>query len=98
MLPIDVALGNNPGKDLGDDDSTNRVSTLTSKLSTIRDKVKKRMAVVQSKQKKRYDRRRRQAEFAVGDPVLVFRPIRKKGRTTKFLHRYFGPYRIVGVG
>ncbi len=95
MLPIDVALGNNPGKDLGDDDSTNRVSTLTSKLSTIRDKVKKRMAVVQSKQKKRYDRRRRQAEFAVGDPVLVFRPIRKKGRTTKFLHRYFGPYRIV---
>jgi hypothetical protein len=53
------------------------------------------MAIVQSRQKKRYDRHRRQVKFAVGDPVLVYRRIRKKGRTTKFLHRYFGPYRIV---
>ncbi|KZR97380.1 Uncharacterized protein APZ42_007785 [Daphnia magna] len=53
------------------------------------------MAIVQSRQKKRYDRRRRQVKFTVGDPVLVYRPIRKKGRATKFLHRFFGPYRIV---
>ncbi|EFX66585.1 hypothetical protein DAPPUDRAFT_262882 [Daphnia pulex] len=53
------------------------------------------MAIVQSRQKKRYDRRRRQVKFAIGDPVLVYRPIRKKGRATKLLHRYFGPYRIV---
>ncbi len=53
------------------------------------------MAIVQSKQKKRYDRRRRQVKFAVGDPVLVYRPIREKRRTTKFLNRSFGPYRIV---
>ena len=53
------------------------------------------MAAIQIKQKKRYDRRRRQASFTEGDLVLVYRPIRKKGRATKFLHRYFGPYRIV---
>ena len=53
------------------------------------------MAAIKIKQKKRYDRWRRQASFAEGDLVLVYRPIRKKGRATKFLHRYFGPYRIV---
>jgi hypothetical protein len=96
VLPIDFALGNNPEKDLDVGDSSDRARTLTTnKLSAIREKVKKRMAIVKSRQKKRHDRRRRQVKFAVGDPVLVYRPIRKKGRTTKFLHRYFGPYRIV---
>jgi hypothetical protein len=27
--------------------------------------------------------------------LLVYRPIQKKGRLTKFLHRYFSPYKIV---
>ncbi|KZS10738.1 Uncharacterized protein APZ42_024709 [Daphnia magna] len=95
VLPIDVALGNNPEKDLDVGDYSDRARTLTTNLSAIREKVKKRMAIVQSRQKKRYDRRRRQVKFTVGDPVLVYRPIQKKGRATKFLHRYFGPYRIV---
>ncbi|KAI9556842.1 pol polyprotein [Daphnia sinensis] len=95
VLPIDVALGNNPEKNLDVGDLSDYARTLTTNLSAIREKVKKRMAIVQSRQKKRYDRRRRQVKFTVGDPVLVYRPIRKKGRTTKFLHRYFGPYRIV---
>jgi hypothetical protein len=95
VLPIDVALGNNPEKDLDVVDSSDRVRTLTTKLSAIREKVKKRMAIVNSRQKKRYDHHRRQVKFAVGNPVLVYRPIRKKGRAKKLLHRYFGPYRIV---
>jgi hypothetical protein len=95
VLPIDVALGNNPDLGLDDGDPSDRVRTLTVKLSQIREEVKGRMAAIKIKQKKRYDRWRRQASFAEGDLVLVYRPIRKKGRATKFLHRYFGPYRIV---
>ena len=95
VLPIDVALGNNPEKGVGDGDPDESVRTLTAKLSQIREEVKERMAAIQAKQKKRYDRRRRQASFAEGELVLIYRPIRKKGRSTKLLHRHFGPYRIV---
>ncbi len=95
VLPVDVALGNNPEMNNGNDGPSARVRQLTSELPTIRDEVKRRLALIQSKQKTRYDRRRRSVNFAVGDLVLVYCPIRKKGRSTKFLHRYFGPYKIV---
>jgi hypothetical protein len=88
-LPVDVALGNNPEMNNGDDCA--RVRQLTSGLPTIRDEVKRRLALTQTKQKLRYDHRRRSANFAVGNLVLVYRPIRKKGRSIKFLHLYFGP-------
>jgi hypothetical protein len=95
VLPVDVALGNNPEMDNGEDGSSACIRQLTSELPTIRDEVKRRLAQIQYKQKTRYERRRRSVNFAVGDLVLIYRPIRKKGRSTKFLHRYFGPYKIV---
>ena len=79
----------------GEDCPSARIRQLTSELPAIRDEVKRRLAQIQYKQKTRYDRRRRSVNFAVGDLVLIYRPIRKKGRSTKFLHRYFGPYKIV---
>ncbi|KZR96123.1 Uncharacterized protein APZ42_009714, partial [Daphnia magna] len=78
-----------------DTDPSDRVRQLATQLNVIREAVKKRLFHVQSRQKKRFDHRRRDASFAVGDLVLVYRPIKKKGRATKLLHRYFGPYKIV---
>ena len=55
VLPIDVALGNNPEKgvgEVGDGDPDESVRTLTAKLSQIREEVKERMAAIQVKQKK----------------------------------------------
>jgi hypothetical protein len=92
-LPVDVALGNNPEMNNGDDCA--RVRQLTSGLPTIRDEVKRRLALTQTKQKSRYDRWRRSANIAMENLLLVYRPIQKKGRLTKFLHRYFSPYKIV---
>ncbi|KZR99859.1 Uncharacterized protein APZ42_004115 [Daphnia magna] len=40
VLPIDVALENNPEKDLDVGDSSDRARTLTTNLSAIREKVK----------------------------------------------------------
>jgi hypothetical protein len=51
VLPIDVALGNNPDLGLDDGDPSDRVRTLTAKLSQIREEVKGRMAAIQIKQK-----------------------------------------------
>ncbi|KAI9549855.1 pol polyprotein [Daphnia sinensis] len=81
-LPIDVALGNNP----------NPVSTihkfqLLHQLPSLREKVKRRLLLVQHRQKQRYDNRRKEKSYKVGDLVWVYRPIRKKGRSTKLLHR-----------
>ena len=95
VLPVDVALGNNPEMKNGEDGPSARIRQLISELPAIRDEVKRRLTQIQYKQKTRYDRRRRSVNFAVGDLVLICRPIRKKGRSTKFLHRYFGPYKIV---
>jgi hypothetical protein len=55
VLPIDVALSNNPEKgvgEVGDGDPDESVRTLTAKLSQIREEVKERMAAIQVKQKK----------------------------------------------
>lgn len=51
--------------------------------------------MVQDWQKKRFDKKKQNKSYSVGDLVLVYRPIRKKGRSEKLLHWYYGPYRIV---
>jgi hypothetical protein len=91
VLPTDVALGKNPEKYSGVGNSSDRVGTLTTKLSAIREKVKKRMAIVRSKQKKQYDRRHRRVKFVVGHPVLVYHPIRKKKTHDKVSTSLFRP-------
>ena len=50
--PVDVALGNNPEMNNGEDGPSARVLQLTSELPTIRDEVKRRLAQIQSKQRR----------------------------------------------
>lgn len=50
-LPMDVALGNNPNFADG-----KKPRSLATRLAEIREKVKRRLIVVQAKQKERYDR------------------------------------------
>jgi len=53
------------------------------------------IAQSQIKSKRVYDKHRRHLSFNQWDLVWLWTPIRKVGRATKFLKRYFGPYRIV---
>ena len=57
--------------------------------------MKRRLIVVQARQRKRYDRRCRNVRFAIGDLVWVHHLLRKKGRSKKLLHPFFGPFEIV---
>jgi hypothetical protein len=51
----------------------------------------------QQKNKSFYDNKRQEKEFFVGDKVMVYTPVRKVGRSEKFLHRFFGPFQITEV-
>ena len=97
VLPIDVALGNNPdSKKLGEPVSySSYLQDLSTRLVTIREIVKRRLIVVQAKQKKCYDKHRKSVSYVPGDLVWIYRPLRKKGRSEKLLHRFHGPYKVV---
>lgn len=47
------------------------------------------------KSKERYDATRRTQDFEPGDLVHIRMPTSKRGKTTKFVHPYHGPFRIV---
>ncbi|KAI9552541.1 hypothetical protein GHT06_020390 [Daphnia sinensis] len=50
----------------------------------------------QERYKAYYDSRRREAvRYAVGEKVLIYKPVRKIGRAEKLLHRWHGPYVVV---
>lgn len=49
----------------------------------------------QSSDKLRFDEKHYHVEFKKGDIIKSFSPVRKVGRSEKFLPKYFGPYKIV---
>ena len=71
------------------------VHRLRSNLETARRTVLVRMEQVKMKQKVAYDATRREVIYKKGDCVLIFKPIRKIGRSEKLLHRWLGPYLVV---
>lgn len=95
ILPVDAVLYSSPNLVDEGGSAGAVVQNLVERLATVREIVKRRMIVVQAKQKQRYDRERREVNYRVNDKVLIFRPIGKKGRSEKLFRRYHGPYRIV---
>ncbi|KZR96347.1 Uncharacterized protein APZ42_009364, partial [Daphnia magna] len=66
------------------------------RLQQARIKIQSRAAEVQRKQKELYDEGRREAPtYPPGAQVLVYKPIRKVGKSEKLLHRWFGPYTVI---
>lgn len=95
VLPIDVSLGNGPNSNVDHLPPMDYVQDLLLRLNSIREVVKRRMLMVQQRYKRRYDDRRRPVTYQVGEEVLVFRPLRKKGRSQKLLHCFNGPFRVL---
>jgi hypothetical protein len=69
LLPIDVALGNNPNPAMPNDSFP-----LLHQYPYLREQVKRKLLMVQRRQKQRYDCHRREKSYNVGDLVLVYRP------------------------
>ncbi|KAI9552214.1 pol polyprotein [Daphnia sinensis] len=87
VLPIDVALGNNPNP-CSDNDPLQFIK----QLPILRERVKRRILQIQHRQRKQYNRHRQPKTYAEGDLVWLHRPVRKKGRSEKLLHSYHGPF------
>lgn len=86
-LPIDVSLCQNATVDP-------EAGRLLERVQRCREDVRKIIRGAQTRQKRRYDQSHRYVEYEKGDLVMVWTPIRKKGRTTKLLHRWYGPYEV----
>jgi hypothetical protein len=92
ILPIDLLLGTCPHSLLPESKEVlPYAEQLLLDLQNARHIVRHRMQHVQEKQKKGYDARRCDTTFKKGDLVLIYKPIRKKGRSEKLLHRWIGP-------
>ena len=55
------------------------------------------MRNVKEKQQKLYNKGRVETEYKVNDLVLIYKPIRKVGKSEKLLHRWLGPYTVLKV-
>ena len=88
-IPLEVMRGHAGAQEASGEDALKS-------LQRAREFVQQKLAICQQDQKDYYDQRKRPAElFAVDDYVLVYKPIRKIGKSEKLLHRWHGPYRII---
>ncbi|KZS06649.1 Uncharacterized protein APZ42_029823 [Daphnia magna] len=94
VLPIDSAVNADPNPI----PPPNRDPSewMLKRLQQARIEIQSRAAEVQRKRKELYDEGRREAPtYPPGAQVLVYKPIRKVGKSEKVLHRWFGPYTVV---
>lgn len=89
LLPIDVALGNNPNPSV-----LTNYFPLLQRFPFLREQIKRKLLMVQQRQKQRYDSHRKEKSYNIGDLVCFYRSLRKKGGSTKLLHKYHGPFQV----
>ena len=92
MTPTDISFNIPIGID---DPETDYPTRLARALQRARLLVTHRMQRVHERQKNQYDRSHRHVQYNMRDLVLVYKPIRKVGKSEKLLHRWFGPFRVV---
>ncbi|KAI9565042.1 pol polyprotein [Daphnia sinensis] len=94
VLPIDVTLNADPNPIPPENCYSSEWAI--QRLQQARLEVQARAAAVQQKQKEIYDENRIAATmYLPNEEVLVYKPIRKVGKSEKLLHRWFGPYTVV---
>lgn len=84
-LPIDATL-------LPETTTVPGVEQLLNRVQQCRRDVQR--TIHREQQKQRYDLRHRHVRYEEGYMVMVWTPSRKKGRSTKLLHRWHGPYQV----
>ena len=95
-LPVDIFLGSEPNPVWAFDTvSQPYADKLMDELKKARAIVRTRLHLAQEKQTDRYNTTHKEVTFQRNDVVLVYKPIRKKGRSEKLLHRWMGPYLVI---
>ena len=68
---------------------------LINNLNIARRIVRERLAIIQERQKKYYDKGRTEVKFEAWDLVWVCKPFRLVGKAEKLLSRWLGPFRVI---
>lgn len=84
MLPVDETSEND-----------HDISDFTERAEEARQLARHRIQQQQQTDANRYNLRRRDVQYAPGDRVWVWTPVRMRGLSEKLLRRYFGPYKII---
>ena len=71
-----------------DDYKTELVTSLSDAWKLASEHIKE----AQQRQKRQYDRRSKELHLKVGDRVMVYMPLEKKGKARKVARPHFGPY------
>jgi transposase InsO family protein len=96
IVPSDLSFNVDPNPLIpAKEASMEYIQRLRKNLESARHTVLTRMERVKQKQKITYDGKHRETTYKKGDLVLVFKPIRKVGRSEKLLHRWLGPFIVV---
>ena len=91
-LPIDIALDKEYDTYLDTNDyRADVVSRLEAAISLVRDNVQ----LAQQKRKQYFDQKTKHRTLDVGERVWLFTPQKRKRKSTKLLHFWHGPFRIV---
>ncbi len=89
-IPLEVAWGSRERNSSEENDSA------FDSLNRAREFVREKMQIEKQNQKDDYDQPHKPAEqFTIGEWVLVYKPVRKIGKSEKLLHRWHGPYQIL---
>ncbi|KZS07216.1 Uncharacterized protein APZ42_029109 [Daphnia magna] len=94
ILPVDGALSSDPN--LFPPRGQDPTEWALERLQRARHEVQRLSVAVHKKQKIRYDEGCREAPtYLPGEEVLIYKPVRKVGKSEKLLHHWLGPYTIV---
>ena len=94
VLPGDIELGVNVS---GYDDPTQYLSSITNYINYLHEKVKVKNQRASFKNKENYDKKRRVAEFYLGDSVLVEYHESAVSKVAKLMGPFHGPFQIIKV-
>lgn len=95
MLPIDVALL--PKTSMGIN-AQEHIREILENLESTRKIARDNMEEAQKRYKDRYDRSVKKPTFQIGDQVLVYNPHTPKGKVSKLMKKWTGPYYITQHG
>lgn len=95
-LPINLEFGVSPNpRTIALEKAEEYIAHLNERLQAAHQLVKNRLAALSEKRKERYDEGRHKVTYELGDLVLIYRPVRKVGKSDKLNHCFLGPYEVI---
>lgn len=95
-LPIDLATGRPPDVDLPTVTS-GFAAALQERFAEVHHRVRGKLRAASQAMKGLYDRRVREASYAVGEKVWLHNPRRRRGLSPKLQSPWEGPYTVIAV-